>query len=284
MLSIASAYLVASGSQHFPFAIDVTQAFSDCAQFRRPTPTLSYALRSRLMSPTLDDLSPTYEATAGPLAPGTRALVRERATPRALRIRANPSPVASTFPTPRKVGVSYALRIRRSRGQLRCIEFTEPKAPARARSGMRPAARHYSGQRLSWELCYPQVVAVATVPYPSVEWPPRHTPREQTRAPITGTRWGPVARGCPSLGPRDQLRCRCPFGSRRATRVGQTPRRSGQTVAAARSSTWSSRTLMAIRCRPDVPGRRPRHCRSRLDPRTIVPHQPGVPGSPSHAR
>jgi hypothetical protein len=40
----------------------------------------------------------SYEATAGPLAPGTRALVEERATPWALRIRAIPSPVASTFP------------------------------------------------------------------------------------------------------------------------------------------------------------------------------------------
>ncbi len=53
------------------------------------------------------------EATAGPLAPGTRALVKRRAIPPwALWYLGQPVPSREHLPTPRKAAVSYAPRIR----------------------------------------------------------------------------------------------------------------------------------------------------------------------------
>jgi hypothetical protein len=65
--------------------------------------------------------------------------LRNEPSPWALRIRANPSPVASTFPRPRKAAVSYALRIRRSDERW----IREGRQPA----GTHPAA-HAQADRL----------------------------------------------------------------------------------------------------------------------------------------
>ena len=56
----------------------------------------------------VESKSRSYEATAGPLAPGTRALVEERAIPLGTTYPGQPVPGREHLPTPRKAAVSYA--------------------------------------------------------------------------------------------------------------------------------------------------------------------------------